>query len=80
MVGLPSIESREMILRTLLSNEKTDDLDFHEIGQKTEGYTGSDLKVYIFFNLKNLVSNPWILETDWLFNICETEHVHHSCV
>uniref|UniRef100_A0A0D3AMM8 AAA+ ATPase domain-containing protein n=1 Tax=Brassica oleracea var. oleracea TaxID=109376 RepID=A0A0D3AMM8_BRAOL len=44
MVGLPSIESREMILRTLLSNEKTDDLDFHEIGQKTEGYTGSDLK------------------------------------
>ncbi|CAN6995201.1 unnamed protein product [Brassica oleracea var. botrytis] len=44
MVGLPSIESREMILRTLLSKEKTDDLDFHEIGQKTEGYTGSDLK------------------------------------
>ncbi|KAL0824726.1 hypothetical protein Bca101_048403 [Brassica carinata] len=44
MVGLPSIESREMILRTFLPKEKTDDLDFHEIGQMTEGYTGSDLK------------------------------------
>ncbi|KAJ0246292.1 AAA ATPase [Hirschfeldia incana] len=44
MVGLPSIESREKILRTLLSKEKTDDLDFHELGQMTEGYNGSDLK------------------------------------
>ncbi|KAG2310430.1 hypothetical protein Bca52824_021987 [Brassica carinata] len=44
MVGLPSIESREKILRTLLSKEKTDDLDFHELGQMTEGYSGSDLK------------------------------------
>ncbi|KAL1206722.1 Katanin p60 ATPase-containing subunit A1 [Cardamine amara subsp. amara] len=44
MVGLPSIESREKILRTLLSKEKTEDLDFHELGQMTEGYSGSDLK------------------------------------
>ncbi|CAN6860889.1 hypothetical protein Bca4012_044506 [Brassica carinata] len=44
MVGLPSTESREKILRTLLSKEKTDDLDFHELGQMTEGYSGSDLK------------------------------------
>ncbi|CDY56163.1 BnaA03g12490D [Brassica napus] len=44
MVGLPSIESREKILRTLLSKEKTDELDFHELGQMTEGYSGSDLK------------------------------------
>ncbi|KAJ4907539.1 P-loop containing nucleoside triphosphate hydrolases superfamily protein [Raphanus sativus] len=44
MVGLPSIESREKILRTLLSKEKTDDLDFHALGQMTEGYSGSDLK------------------------------------
>ncbi|CAN8252726.1 unnamed protein product [Cochlearia groenlandica] len=44
MVGLPSIESREKILRTLLSKEKTDSLDFHELGQITEGYSGSDLK------------------------------------
>ncbi|XP_006282408.2 putative cell division cycle ATPase [Capsella rubella] len=44
MVGLPSIESREKILRTLLSKEKTENLDFHELGQMTEGYSGSDLK------------------------------------
>ncbi|CAH2070191.1 unnamed protein product, partial [Thlaspi arvense] len=44
MVGLPSIGSREKILRTLLSKEKTENLDFHELGQMTEGYSGSDLK------------------------------------
>ncbi|KAG7537685.1 AAA+ ATPase domain [Arabidopsis suecica] len=44
MVGLPSIESREKILRTLLLKEKTENLDFHELGQMTEGYSGSDLK------------------------------------
>ncbi|XP_010482665.1 PREDICTED: putative cell division cycle ATPase [Camelina sativa] len=44
MVGLPSIESREKILRTLLSKEKTENLDFHEIAQMTDGYSGSDLK------------------------------------
>ncbi|KAJ4872578.1 Uncharacterized protein Rs2_45743 [Raphanus sativus] len=37
-------EQREKILRTLLSKEKTDDLDFHELWQMTEGYSGSDLK------------------------------------
>ncbi|CAI9767689.1 unnamed protein product [Fraxinus pennsylvanica] len=44
MVGLPSAESREMILRTLLSKEKIEGLDFKEIATMTEGYTGSDLK------------------------------------
>ncbi|XP_010555700.1 PREDICTED: ribosome biogenesis ATPase RIX7 [Tarenaya hassleriana] len=44
MVGLPSIESREKILRTLLSKEKTENLDFQELAQMTEGYSGSDLK------------------------------------
>lgn len=44
MVGLPSIENREKILRTLLSKEKTEDLDFQELATMTEGYTGSDLK------------------------------------
>lgn len=61
MVGLPSIESREKILRTLLSKEKTDELDFHELGQMTEGYSGSDLKVFFVTSLtkklKSLVSN-----------------------
>ncbi|KAJ9139817.1 hypothetical protein P3X46_030515 [Hevea brasiliensis] len=44
MVGLPSIDSREMILRTLLAKEKTEDLDFKELATMTEGYSGSDLK------------------------------------
>uniref|UniRef100_A0A5B6Z5I0 AAA+ ATPase domain-containing protein n=1 Tax=Davidia involucrata TaxID=16924 RepID=A0A5B6Z5I0_DAVIN len=44
MVGLPSAESREMILRTLLAKEKVEDLDFKELATMTEGYSGSDLK------------------------------------
>ncbi|WOL08307.1 peroxisome biosynthesis protein PAS1 [Canna indica] len=45
MVGLPSLESRELILRTLLSKEKTEDgLDYKELATMTEGYSGSDLK------------------------------------
>lgn len=46
MVGLPSQESRELILRTLLSKEKVEEkLDFKEFATMTEGYSGSDLKV-----------------------------------
>ena len=48
MVGLPSIESREKILRTLLSKEKAENLDFKELATMTEGYSGSDLKVCFF--------------------------------
>ncbi|CAN0841158.1 Outer mitochondrial transmembrane helix translocase [Linum grandiflorum] len=45
MVGLPSVENREMILKTLLSKEKVDEqLDFKELATLTEGYSGSDLK------------------------------------
>lgn len=44
MVDLPSVESREMILKTLLSKEKVEDLDFKELAAITEGYSGSDLK------------------------------------
>lgn len=46
MVGLPTQESRELILRTLLSKEKVDEnIDFKELATMTEGYSGSDLKV-----------------------------------
>ncbi|CAN1778374.1 Outer mitochondrial transmembrane helix translocase [Linum perenne] len=46
MVGLPSVENREMILKTLLSKEKVDEqLDFKELATLTEGFSGSDLKV-----------------------------------
>ncbi|KAG9448429.1 hypothetical protein H6P81_014557 [Aristolochia fimbriata] len=45
MVGLPSVESRESILKTLLSKEKVEEgLDYKELAMMTEGYSGSDLK------------------------------------
>lgn len=48
MVGLPTPENREMIFRTLLSKEKVaDTLDFKELASLTDGYTGSDLKVFL---------------------------------
>ncbi|CAK8579259.1 unnamed protein product [Lathyrus sativus] len=45
MVGLPSVENREKILKTLLAKEKADaEINFKELATMTEGYTGSDLK------------------------------------
>ncbi|XP_010924775.1 uncharacterized protein [Elaeis guineensis] len=45
MVGLPSVDSRELILRKLLSKEKVEEgLDYKELATMTEGYSGSDLK------------------------------------
>ncbi|XP_058775379.1 peroxisomal ATPase PEX6-like [Vicia villosa] len=44
MVGLPSAENREAILKTLLAKEKHEDIDFKELSAMTEGYSGSDLK------------------------------------
>ncbi|KAI3407270.1 AAA domain-containing protein [Psidium guajava] len=45
MVGLPTLENREMILRTLLAKERVEGgLDFKELATMTEGYSGSDLK------------------------------------
>ncbi|XP_022880901.1 uncharacterized protein LOC111398199 [Olea europaea var. sylvestris] len=44
MVGLPSVENREKILRTLLAKEKVEGVDFKELATMTEGYSGSDLK------------------------------------
>ena len=49
LVGLPSAEAREIILKTILAKENTANLDFKEIAVMTEGYTGSDLKVLSFF-------------------------------
>lgn len=45
MVGLPTLESRELILKTLLSKETVENIDFKELAKMTEGYTSSDLKV-----------------------------------
>ncbi|KAJ3671050.1 hypothetical protein LUZ60_008476 [Juncus effusus] len=44
MVGLPIAESRELILRTLLSKEQVEELDYKELAVMTEGFSGSDLK------------------------------------
>uniref|UniRef100_A0A0E0MZF7 AAA+ ATPase domain-containing protein n=1 Tax=Oryza rufipogon TaxID=4529 RepID=A0A0E0MZF7_ORYRU len=44
MVGLPTLESRELILKTLLSKETVENIDFKELAKMTEGYTSSDLK------------------------------------
>ncbi|XP_073131714.1 uncharacterized protein [Henckelia pumila] len=45
LVGLPSAENREKILKTLLTKERVDEgLNLKELARMTEGYTGSDLK------------------------------------
>lgn len=45
MVGLPDKDNRERILRTILEKEAVaDDLDFAELANLTEGFSGSDLK------------------------------------
>lgn len=45
MVGLPSVQNRELIMRRLLSKEKVDEgIDYKELATMTEGYSGSDLK------------------------------------
>ncbi|XP_074314515.1 uncharacterized protein LOC141649733 [Silene latifolia] len=44
MVGLPGIENRKKILKTLLSKEKAEEMDYKELRTMTKGYTGSDLK------------------------------------
>ena len=45
MIGLPTLESRELILNKLLSKENIEGINFKELGKMTEGYSGSDLKV-----------------------------------
>uniref|UniRef100_A0A803PNQ4 AAA+ ATPase domain-containing protein n=1 Tax=Cannabis sativa TaxID=3483 RepID=A0A803PNQ4_CANSA len=45
LVGLPSMDNREMILKTLLAKEKIEErLNYKELATMTEGYSGSDLK------------------------------------
>lgn len=56
MVGLPSVENRENILRTLLAKEKVDkEMDFKELATMTEGYSGSDLKVSTILLFSNII-------------------------
>ncbi|KAJ0105263.1 hypothetical protein Patl1_17620 [Pistacia atlantica] len=56
MVGLPGVENREKILRTLLTKERVDEgLDFKELATMTEGYTGSDLKASAYRPVRELI-------------------------
>lgn len=61
MVGLPTADNREMIMRTLLAKEKVDDrLEFKELATMTEGYSGSDLKVRVIIYLVVWGSNAYL--------------------
>ncbi|KAI5067328.1 hypothetical protein GOP47_0017856 [Adiantum capillus-veneris] len=45
MIGLPDKDNRERILRTILEKESiANDVDFSELANMTEGFSGSDLK------------------------------------
>ena len=61
MVGLPSNENREKILRTLLAKEKVENLDFKELATMTEGYSGSDLKVCLLINKICKLNHNWLI-------------------
>jgi ATP-dependent Zn protease len=46
MIPLPDAENRERILRVILEKEEIgSDIDYKELADATEGYSGSDLKV-----------------------------------
>jgi len=80
MVGLPSSENREKILRTLLSKEKTEDLDFQELATVTEGYTGSDLKVVNLFQCQMLSLTHCVFDCCLIkvhFCLWRTEFMYH---
>lgn len=73
MVGLPSVDNREMILKTLLTKEKVEELDFKELAVMTEGYSGSDLKVCSFYiKFKMFINREGVLalttETEFVCN------------
>eukprot|EP00243_Klebsormidium_subtile_P003995 TRINITY_DN1777_c0_g1_i1.p1 TRINITY_DN1777_c0_g1~~TRINITY_DN1777_c0_g1_i1.p1 ORF type:complete len:674 (+),score=306.34 TRINITY_DN1777_c0_g1_i1:68-2023(+) len=45
MIPLPDVENREKILRVVLEKEELgSDIDYKELAEATEGYSGSDLK------------------------------------
>lgn len=60
-MGLPDKDNRERILRTILEKEAVaDDLDFAELANTTEGFSGSDLKVPIFFVCLLMFCFVWV--------------------
>ena len=74
MVGLPTVESRESILRTLLSKEKVEEgLNYQELAMMTEGYSGSDLKVTV-----SSIADFWILRNLTKEQTMTAEPMHNS--
>ena len=52
MVNLPDAANREKILRVILAKEElAPGMDLEAVAAMTDGYSGSDLKVYLFFFL-----------------------------
>lgn len=70
MVGLPSIENREKILRTLLSKDKNEGLDFTELATMTEGYSGSDLKVSLLVSCMKLNHISFEFDKCFIYRTC----------
>lgn len=86
MVGLPSVDNREKILRTLLAKEKVEgEVDFKGLATMTEGYTGSDLKV-ITNSVTNFVTSACYIFTSDAYPTCplsqtvNAELVHNCCL
>jgi hypothetical protein len=83
MVGLPSMASRELIMRRLLSKEKVEEgLDFKELATMTEGYSGSDLKVSIMGHeyMSSINQNSKGKPPSINLHYSVTELVHHGSI
>lgn len=60
MVNLPDTANREKILRVILAKEEmAADVDLGAVASMTDGYSGSDLKVSIYFPL--ITADPFII-------------------
>lgn len=52
-INLPNHTERKQILQLLLKNENvSEDLSLDELARRTQGYSGSDLKVHIYVGHK----------------------------
>ncbi|GFQ01741.1 hypothetical protein PHJA_002318000 [Phtheirospermum japonicum] len=53
LVDLPAVTNKSKILKVILTKEElSDNVDFNAIAHMTGGFSGSDLKVCIFQNLR----------------------------
>lgn len=45
LVALPSVEARDDMIRKLLGDRSTPDLNYQEFAEKLDGYSGSDIRL-----------------------------------